>query len=121
MFRTKHEFVDGASILGATLATCPHCRTLRVTDEARHPQPRYILPGVKDESLRDGFDAPPCITPVTSRGAVERQSAMNRARAREQAVRNAVNAAPREAPEPEPHRPLMLPNFPWYADMGRNG
>jgi hypothetical protein len=118
-YRTRHEFKDGANILGAQLATCAHCKVLRVTDEARHPQPRYILPGVKDAALRDVFDAPPCLSATEPRGAAERVAGMNRARRREAAVREAVNAAPRVVPEPEVAPQKLLPNFPWFADMQR--
>lgn len=118
-FRTRHEFIDGATILGAQLATCPHCGTQRVTEPSRHPQPRYILPGCSDAILRDGYDMPPCIEPRETKGAKERVLAMNRARARDAAVRAAVLAAPEEEREEERDPPRMLTHFPWYSDMHR--
>jgi hypothetical protein len=117
-FRTRHDFVDGATLLGAQLAHCGHCGTLRVTDTARHPQPRYII-RTNDELRRDTFEAPPCIEPIVSKGAKERVDAMNRARARDQAARAAINAAPPEAPAEPVQASLMLPNFPWYSDLQR--
>lgn len=121
-YRTHHEWVDGASVLGAQLATCAHCGTMRVTDESRHPSPRFIL-RVSDPQYRDGFEMPPCLEASAPKGARERAVAMNRARAREQAVRSAVNAAPPEvdeAAEP-PRSSKMLTHFPWYSDMHRTG
>lgn len=118
-YRPTHEFVKGATILGAQLATCSHCGTMRVTDEARHPQPRYII-RAGDVPERDGFDVPACLAPNAPPGARERAEAMNRARAREQAVRTAKNAAPPEVVEAPRQAPLMLPHFPWYADMHRS-
>lgn len=117
-YRPSHDFIDGASILGAQLATCSHCQTLRVTNAARHPQPRFVV-RTTDESKRDTFEVPPCIAPTESKGARERATAMDRARAREQAVREAKLAAPPETIEAPKQAPLMLPHFPWYADMHR--
>lgn len=117
-YQPRHTFVDGATILGAQLATCTHCGTLRVTDAKKHPEPRYVLPGVSDELRRDGFEVPACISGEIE-GARERAASMNRARAREQAIRAAKNAAPVEVAEEPRQVPLMLPHFPWYADMHR--
>lgn len=116
--QASHSFVDGASILGAQLATCDHCKTLRVTDPARHAQPRYLT-RTADLAKRDTEECPACISPDEAEAAAKKRvDGMNRERAREQAVRIAARDAPVVVPEPEPEAPRMLPNFPWYADMG---
>lgn len=103
--QSSHTFVDGASILGAQLAHCDHCKTLRVTDPARHAQPRYLRRST-DEGDRDSQECPPCISPDEANAATRaRVESMNRARAREQAVRVAVRDAPAD----------QQPHFPWFS------
>ena len=118
-YQARHTFVDGAHLLGAQLANCSHCGTLRVIDTARHPEPRYVRPGVTDAN-RDTFECPPCVSlSAQDEAARARVRSMNEARRREQAVRVAVRDAPLVVPPPEPEPQRMLPNFPWYSDMPR--
>lgn len=60
-FRLRHDFKDGASILGMQLATCMHCETLRVT--LPNAAPHFIRRAkVESERVRDA--EPPCTSPA---------------------------------------------------------
>ena len=60
-FRVRHEWPDKPRrILSAELVTCPHCGTLRVTEEGR---PTRYLRSVGSPEERDRVEEPPCIEP----------------------------------------------------------
>lgn len=95
-FRVRHEWpAKPRRLLAAELATCPHCGTLRVTEEGKPT--RYIRP-VLVEAERDRVDEPPCIelpkrtsAPGRRRDAIGCELSQG---ARERAVREAVGRAP---------------------------
>lgn len=55
-----HAWVSGSVILGARLASCSRCGTLRVTEDDR---PVIFIRRERDEKARVLEAAPPCVTP----------------------------------------------------------
>lgn len=58
-FRLRHEWVQGATINGVTLATCAHCETLRSAEEKQVVHIRRKV----DEDERVTVAEPRCISP----------------------------------------------------------
>lgn len=92
-FRVRHEWPDQPRrILAAELVTCPHCGTLRVSEEGK---PARYLRAVAQESERDRFDEPPCIElpPRRPHGPPRRDriGCELSAGARERALRDAID------------------------------
>lgn len=64
--RLRHEWKDGATILTAKLATCPHCGALRVVEPTGT---HYQVPATSVRDDRIFYGEPPCV-PRPRRGTL---------------------------------------------------
>lgn len=95
-FRVRHEWPDKPRrILTAELVTCPHCGTLRVTEEGR---PTRYLRSVGSPAERERLEEPPCLAPPLPKYRTQKKrdriGCELGAAARERALRSAGGRGP---------------------------